>query len=243
MKISCLMPTYNRASTPAGMQLLREAVGCFLSQDYLDKELLIGNDTPGQHLNCNHPQVRCLNHHQRFTTLGAKLAWMIEEAYGSLLCRWDDDDISLPHRLSFSAAALGDRMEWRPGNYWWYQNGKPHQVTEVAHAGNTHVMALWRYQVLDAIGGYPITTGNEDQQFNQRLVEADITPLRNDCLDQADIFYVYRWGVSDRHLSGQGGDSDTLQAHWNDIGRQPVAHGTFHIEPAEWQLPGQWVKQ
>ncbi len=45
VKISCLCPTYNRGS--GKLNLLQEAVECFRRQDNPDRELIIGNDTPG----------------------------------------------------------------------------------------------------------------------------------------------------------------------------------------------------
>ena len=119
MTITCLMPTYNRAT--GAMHLLEEAVESFLRQDCPDKELIICNDTPGQTLRCDAPGVVVLNTGRRFRTLSDKIQYMIDHSTGTYLCRWDDDDIHLPHRLSYSFRRLSEyteRLEWRSTNYW-----------------------------------------------------------------------------------------------------------------------------
>lgn len=224
------------------MSLLGNAVASFLDQDHEDRELLIGNDTPGQELVCEAPGVRVLNFPERFTTLGAKLAAMVALASGGCLCRWDDDDYSLPWRLSLSAAMLGDRLEWRPSNYWWYQSRKPGVLAEVTRPGNTHVMAIWRREVLDIIGGYPLTTGDEDQEFNRRLAGAGLGPLGGaGDLPPGEIFYVYRWGVSTRHLSSAGGTRAELDGQYEAIGGEPIPRGEFQITPRRWELPAKRI--
>ena len=50
--VSCIMPTYGRPLCVA------ESVALFLAQDYPAKELLIGNDCPGQSLLAELPGVR-----------------------------------------------------------------------------------------------------------------------------------------------------------------------------------------
>lgn len=235
MRISCLMPTYNRPTNHP--HLLAHAVASFLSQDWPDKELIIGNDCPEQELLCDCPGVVVLNYHQRFQSLGRKIEDMAKRATGELLCRWDDDDWSMPWRLSYSAAKIGDRLEWRPANYWWYQAGRPDRVTEVLHAGNTHVMAIWRPAVLNWLGGYPDRTGDEDQAFNLGLAEAGISPMRNQRIPLDEIFYVYRWGVSATHLSGGGGRVEQLRASYERIGSAQKKAGRHVIVPTRWEVP------
>jgi len=232
--ISCLCPTYNRC--PADQWLLEEAIMAFLLQDYPRKELIVCNDTPGQTLACDLPGVRMFNLPERFSTLSSKIQWMIEQAGGDMLCRWDDDDISLPHRLSYSLARLGEnRWEWRAENYLYCPKGGDPQ--EVGGAANTHVMSLWRRELLEQIGGYPAgRSGDEDQEFNRALAAASILAKagiheRGELIPSDEIYYLYRWGVSPRHLSGVGGPQPGHQAHWDAIGAQPVAAGRFELRP------------
>lgn len=224
--VTCLMPTFNRY--PLNSYLVEEAVESFLRQDYPNRELIICNDAPGQTLAyaCNvHPRVRVYNMRERFPTLGDKLRFMIAESSGELLCRWDDDDISLPHRLSLSVAKLGDKLEWHPRNYWY----DPCHLIESSGHGNSHVTAIFRKELLKRFD-YPVThSGCEDQQFNQLLKEHNIEPT-NEMLPQSEMFYLYRWGTGGQHLSGVGGNT-TMQAFYEKLGNQKIATDTFEIKP------------
>ena len=225
--VSCLCPTFNRC--PNKQWLLEEAIECFSRQDYLKCELIVCNDTPGQRLLYNHNRVRVFNRDERFPTLSDKLIWMIEQAQGDLLCRWDDDDISLPHRLSYSVNKLGDSLEWRANNHW-YTPGNNIEG-ESHNGGNSHTRSIWRREVLDRIGGYPPKrSGDEDQQFN-RLLALHRINTDGATIPTKDIFSLYRWGVSE-HLSATSQPGPTaLQQHYNDLAERPIAQGNFVLRP------------
>lgn len=228
MKITCIMPTYNRF--PHDRWMVDEAVECFLRQDYKDKELLILNDAPRQKILCDAPCVRVINYPRRFDTLSDKIQSGIDHASGDVLCRWDDDDLSLPWRLSLSAKGLGDKLEWRAENYWWENYGQ--EWKQVVGPGNTHTMAVFTHECLDKIGGYPAKrVGDEDQEFNKALRLARINE-RGVVLKLEDIFYVYRWGLG-RHLSA-GGAGEGLRRQWDAIGKRDVLPGVYRVEP-QWR--------
>lgn len=235
MKISCLCPTFNRY--PQLSFLLEESVECFLRQDYADKELLILNDTPGQKLTYDGPdrgRVRIFNSQIRLPDLSAKIQYLIDRAAGDSFCRWDDDDLCLPWRLSYSAARLGDRIEWRPENFWFANGANPWK--EDHHPGNTHVAGIFRREALRAIGGrYPAGfSGGEDLTFNRLLAEAG-HPQRGELIATEEMFYVYRWGTGSSHLSGvSDGSQRPHQAHWDAIGRQAIVPGSFEVLP-QWR--------
>lgn len=221
MLISCILPTYNRY--PSLGFLLEEAVESFLRQDHEDRELVICNDCPGQYLVFNHPQVRVLNLLTRFPSLGQKLQYIIEQCQGDYLCRWDDDDISLPHRLSLSAARIRGRLEWHPQNYWYMPGDILYH--DMSH-GNTHISAIFTREVVELMNGYPDGFGDEDQKFNNNLARLQL--LDNRCfLEPEEMFYLYRWGTGSQHLSGTG----HLEKAYNQIGKQPVTEGTIQIRP------------
>lgn len=236
MLISCLLPTFNRY--PANGWLVEEAVESFLRQDYPNKELIICNDTPGQVLIFNHPQVRVINTADRFPTLGAKIHWMLERAEGNYVCRWDDDDISLPWRLSLSRDHICHNkhsdtefaMEWRPESHWY--DPKHGSLSITTHPGNTHIMSIWHKDIILKGGvqypGKPCPSGCEDQTFNRFLWDQGY-PRFGDTLPPDKIFYLYRWGVCSTHLSGKGG-GQTMQATYTDLARH-VSEGTFEIRP------------
>lgn len=252
MLISCLCPTYNRY--PQLGFLLEESVECFLRQDHADKELLILNDTPGQKLRFDHPQIRIFNSERRLPDLSAKIQYLLDRAHGDVFCRWDDDDLSLPWRLSYSLARLGDEPEWRPENFWFASGNdvlvagndvlvarNPAPWKEDHHPGNSHIMAIFRRAAIDLIGGrYPAGfSGGEDLTFNRLLAEAghprssaQETPPRGELVPTEEMFYVYRWGTGSRHLSGvSDGSARPHQAHWDALGRLPVERGAFTIQP------------
>lgn len=234
MLVSCLCPTFNRY--PHLGHLLEEAVDSFGRQDYPDRELIICNDTPGQELflPVSHSfarKVRIFNVDKRFATLSEKIQFMIDQAQGEVLCRWDDDDIHLPHRLSYSIERLRDKLEWRAENYW-YDTGT---LVEAHGVGNTHIMSVWRREVLEKFphGKYPIGhSGNEDQTFNRYLTEYASIP-HGERIPLKDIFYLYRWGTGSTHLSGiAGGPKDNPhQQHYDQIGKRPIEAEPFVIHP------------
>jgi glycosyltransferase involved in cell wall biosynthesis len=229
MRVSCLMPTFGRGHC---RHLVEEAVYSFLVQDYPDKELIILNDTPGLRLHYGgDSRVRVINQNFRFATLSTKLQAMIPRATGDVLCRWDDDDISLPWRLSLSLERLRATggEEWHPDAYWYWPIGD-RLYRNVGH-GNSHITSVWTRAALAKIGGYPAgLSGNEDQAFNTKLLEAGL--FNEEAIDTENIFYLYRWGVSEHHLSGAKADAmGGCQDHYNRIGERPQVGGEVHLEP------------
>lgn len=233
MKISCLMPTFNRVNI--NPELVNEAVNSFLIQTYNNKELIICNDAPGQTIQFNHPQVKVINAPQRFETLSHKIRFMIGHADGDAFCRWDDDDISLPWRLQMSVHNLGDKDEWRCERHFYSEKNVIKKIT--LYPGNSHNMSIWTRTVLNKFGnGYPMhlnVMGSEDQAFNQALVRMGY-PLNGTTLEDVRmIFYIYRWGVTQHHLSGHPNN-------WTRIASEPIPNGTFKITPS-WRI--NYVKQ
>src|ERR1017187_5707985 len=98
--ISCMCLTFGRPQ-----RILEEAVYSFLNQDYAGpKELLILNDFAQQTIFFEHPQVTVVNLSERFGSVGEKRNAAAALCRHDLLAVWDDDDIYLPHRLSFSVS-------------------------------------------------------------------------------------------------------------------------------------------
>ena len=226
MRITCLMPTYNRF--PNNSTIVNEAVNSFLIQSHQDKELIICNDTPDQVLSLNHPDVVVLNVPQRFNSLTEKLRFMISNATGEYFCRWDDDDINLPWRLELSANKVQGKDEWRCENHYYAPSNVISKITEFP--GNSHNMSIWSRKVLAKFGnGYPMHTtpfGGEDQVFNSALVNMGY-PLHGELLEPTMIFYIYRFGVTGNHLSGKPNN-------WDNIAKEPVTKGSFLIKP-KWE--------
>jgi hypothetical protein len=180
---------------------------------------------------------------------------MLEQAQGNYICRWDDDDISLPWRLSYSVAKLFGAtppkgtlrgmsqwrwdppsgfptlMEWRPENHWYFPKGG--KLQETKHPGNTHIMSIWhRDLILKQNVAYPgrvCPSGYEDQTFNQHLFKLGY-PRYGDILPTPYMFYLYRWGTGSLHLSGKGG-GERMQQTYRELADTPIVEGTFDLKP------------
>lgn len=100
-KVSAYCPTYARP------YLLEEAIESFLQQDYQgEKELIILNDYDGHTLHYDHPEIKIFNVSKHIKPIGKKYNETAKLCTGDILVTWDDDDISLPHRISLSVNKL-----------------------------------------------------------------------------------------------------------------------------------------
>jgi hypothetical protein len=209
-----------------------EAVESFLRQDYEEKELIVCNDTPMQRLTCERRGVRVINLPERFASLGEKIRYMIDAAEGDAFCRWDDDDINLPHRLRLSVERLGKGYEWHPKNYVYAPLGSQWKI-DARHA-NVHVSAIFTRACVEKMGGYPVVqSGCEDQAFMRELQGYGI-PSQESILSREEIFYIYRWDVGN-HLSGVKRPGwDALQEKYEAMGKDKIEEGLFEINP-KWQ--------
>jgi glycosyltransferase involved in cell wall biosynthesis len=223
--VSCLCPTFGRCGS-SWQYLLEEAVESFLRQTDVHSELLILNDQPAQEVAFEHPRVRVINHKERFGTLGEKYNALVSLAAGSLLAPWEDDDISLPHRLELSRERLGERDYYNPRRYWFLN----HEGLHWDHAmGVGHNLSLFRRRAWQAVGGYPAVTGSQDVEMDQRLASHPRVCCRveEEPLPLAEWYYIYRWGASPCHLSGQR----DMQGLYDSLGAAPGAAGRFMLTP------------
>jgi Sec-independent protein translocase protein TatA len=223
--VSCVCPTYNRP--PNYQHLLEEAIESFLRQDYPNKELIVLNDCPGQELICDGPGVRVVNVAARFLPgVGDKRNAGVGLARGELIAPWDDDDISLPWRLSFSVERLGDADYFNPRCYWFLDNDGLHFDHSVGYAHNA---SLFRRAAFEGVGRYPSVPLGSDAALDAALSRLAhvVDPLRGDKkLTRSEWFYIYRWGVSPVHVSGSG-----VENFYGEIGKLPVVEGRFHLFP------------
>lgn len=203
-RISCVMPTYGR---PAYVD---EAAWMFLQQDYPNKELVILNDCPGQTYICDLPEgagVRVINAPERFATLGAKRNACIEEAQGELIAVWDDDDVYLPWRLSYSVTQMqaGEMAFFRGRDFWAYWgSGELHHNQSVpgwaGHPNTLFTKALWR-----SVEGYPSVDIGEDSTFYDRVERALGDSACSRPIPPEDRFFIMRGKSQYPHLSIAGG--------------------------------------
>lgn len=221
--VSCICPTYNRA--PGYLHLLNETVSSFLRQTYpaTHRELLILNDTPGQELLCNHPGIRIINLPDRFDSLGQKFNYAIERASGDVILPWEDDDISLPHRVEQAVGKLEGFDYWNPQQSWYLEGNALHHGH---NHGVCHNGSAFTRKAFNEVAGYPHTSGAQDAMMDYAL-KASVS-VNPDVLKSPDQWsYVYRWGSSNCHLSG----STNHEAFYQTVGKWPIEQGQYLIFP------------
>ena len=197
--VSCFCLTYGRP------RILEEAVHSFLQQDYAGpKEMIVLNDYADQVLAFDHPEVQVINLPRRFRSLGEKLNAAVALASHDLLFVWDDDDIYLPHRLSFSVVNFEPRKGLFKVETAWLWN---HHVLSGPVRNLFHAASCWSRDLFEAVRGYPADGSGCDQIFEKRLATGFPGSVQPWEVAPEEIYYVYRWGGTDSyHLSVQGGD-------------------------------------
>jgi cellulose synthase/poly-beta-1,6-N-acetylglucosamine synthase-like glycosyltransferase len=224
--VSCICPTYGRP--PAYQHLLEEAIESFLRQDYPNKELIVLNDCPGQELVCDAPGVRVVNAPERFATLGEKYNAAVDLAHGDLLAPWEDDDISLPWRLSLSVERLGDADYFNPQRYWFLDDAGLHFDHDMGYG---HNLSLFTRRAFEAVGGYPAISGAQDAVMDGAL-RSKVGCVQGvghgqEELSRREWYYIYRWGVQPVHFSASAAPENLYE----EVGMRPVQSGSFRLHP------------
>jgi glycosyltransferase involved in cell wall biosynthesis len=99
--VSCIMPTCNRRTFAS------QAINYFLRQDYPNRELVIvddGSDAVDDLIPVDE-RIRYIRLGEK-ATVGAKRNLACEEARGTIIAHWDDDDWHAPHRLRYQVETL-----------------------------------------------------------------------------------------------------------------------------------------
>ncbi len=193
-RVSCQCITYGRTT------LLDEAVECFLRQDYPgEKELVILNDLPTLRLHFEHPEVRVINLPYRMRTIGEKRNACVALGTGEIVFVWDDDDISLPHRISYSLARMTNHRYYKADKIWYWTSGK---LKGLPHKSVCHPMGCWSIEFFGEVGGYPPMQSGQDAVLEKRFKGPD---RRVEPTDPTDVYYIYRFpGTGSYHLSSSG---------------------------------------
>ena len=221
--VTCLCPTYGR------FESLRDAVACFLLQDYPEKRLLILDDSisavPFPRSNqtlreTNLPESARHWKTTRFETLGHKRQALIEAAESPLVAHWDDDDLYLPWHLSMLVEALqaSGKACVKPGAGWfgkgprtgWKNSQHPH------HNVFEGQMLFDRKAALD-LGGYPPLDSGQAKALLVKFARAGQLHKWNP--PDAEVSYVYRWADGADHVSARG-KRGSRDADWG--GGEPI---------------------
>lgn len=194
--ITCVCPTHGRA------HIIGEAVEAFERQDYPGElELLIVNDCPEQPLACTRPGVRVVNLPKWIENFSAKMNRTMEQVRTPWTAVWEDDDLSLPHRLAYSMDRIrhdGCRA-FRQCRAWYFD----HNIQETRPRNLFWGSAVFQTACWEQMGGAALDAPM-DQSAWARL-EAGFPHLVDDPAP-ADTHFIYRWGgLAVSHWSGVGG--------------------------------------
>lgn len=205
--VSCICPTYGR------VELLEEAIESFLRQDYPGrKELIILNDYAGQTLVFDHPEVRVINLPMRFHSVGETYKAAVALATHDLIFVWHDDDIYLPHRLSYTVAQLEPETGFfKSDKAWFWNDGKLSAPDgNLLQNGNLlHGGSCWRRSFLNKLQGYPHITAGYDRAVERLAKLEDPMAITVPPIKPADAYYIYRGnGTGSYHLSATAATED-----------------------------------
>ncbi len=218
--VSCQCITYGRT------HLLDEAVESFLRQDYAGpKELVILNDYEGLMLECDVPGVRVINLPYRMKTIGEKRNACVALCKGTVIFVWDDDDISLPHRISHSLARMKDHRYYKPQFSWFWTEGA---IERKPMANVTHPMGAWSTAFFDEVGGYPHVQSGQDLGIENRFIAHNRTI--DHMITAEDLYYIYRHGTTGSYHLSQWGAGEGFQQAEQYIKSKNIS-GTYKISP------------
>jgi len=218
-------------------RMVEEAVYSFLNQDYAgDKELLILNDFDRQTIAFHHPQVTVVNVPSRFHTVGEKRNAAAALCRHDLLAVWDDDDICLPHRLSFSVSRYDDKKRFFKPTRAFSLN---HGVLGGPNRNQYHASSLWHRSLFDEVGGYAHMGSGEDGDIEAKFRKVIGAAKDYESIQPHEVFYLYRWGgTQSYHLSAFGRDGDGKSANdkirehaLDQLAEGKIQSGTIVLRP------------
>ena len=191
-KVSCYCATFGRP------HLLEESIESFLRQDYGgEKELIVLNDCTDQELNCEHPNVLIENSEHRIVPLGRKFNETIKLCTGDILLPWEDDDIFLPWRISYSLAHMRDEFFH---TYQALYENTPGNLTPARGLFQCN-MAISAERMRKVKGYAEKDIAAIDFHLFMKLGGPSMTQV----IPKDDIFYIYRWETTNSyHGSGWG---------------------------------------
>jgi glycosyltransferase involved in cell wall biosynthesis len=200
--VSCMCLTFGRPK-----HIIEEAVQSFLQQDYRGrKELVILNDFDKQRIVFNHPEVKVVNVSKRYESIGEKRNACVRMCSYDHIAVWDDDDIYLPHRLSYSMMMYDPLKRYFKPSKAWVMNDN---VVSGPQSNLYHSGSMWHRSLFDAVDGYAHMGSGEDMDLELKF-EKIIGPGKNyDEIKPEEIYYIYRWaGTNSYHLSAFGVDKE-----------------------------------
>lgn len=195
--VSCLCSTFGR------YRVLREAITCFLEQDYKNKELIILNNHPIRLAQPNLPQVRLINK-SGFPTLGDCRNFLLNMAKGEFVRTWDDDDLYMPWAISqgVEGMLIGNSCDaFKPQLSWFFKGNWPDVIMELG--GNQYEASWTTWTDVAKKHGYKSSGGDEHSPlFAMSIREEIVRPS-----------YIYRWDTPLHRISGLLGSVSIEEQH------------------------------
>lgn len=220
--ISCVCPTFGKTKH------LEEAVESFHRQTYPNKELIIFNNYPHMDIIYEHPEVTVVNYKEDIYSIGACRNEGNKYAKGEYICTWDDDDISLPDRLSRQLNALlyyanrGGRKYAGASitNAWYSENNVIIKPIEKFMSSSLISTSYW------VDNNYPLVD-DDDQWMYYKMMHEGKMVYANLTIPQ----YIYRWATGTYHVSGLNLSPKEQRANmmmWADASSLP---SQYHLNP------------
>lgn len=181
--------------------------------------MIILNDNPTQKLHCNFQGIRVINLDTRIPSLGQKYNVLASLAEGTIILPWEDDDVSLPHRISDSVDRIGDTAWFHPRGSWFHDRRGLHWTHSHGYLVNASAI---RKEFIEAVP-FANVSGNQDADWYVRATLLTV-PSHRYYQHPREWSYVYRWGMR-QHLSGF---TDTERAYRDADKGLP---GTYEIVP------------
>jgi hypothetical protein len=190
----------------------------------VETELVILNDCPEQPISCTAAGVRVINLPQPINDASEKFNAAVAQATGELIAWWEDDDISLPHRLRMSMVML-ERYgaEYiKPATAFVWQDGRISEHTQnLFFGGSMFRRALW-WSAGGAVVGSP-------PDLSAHLAMSKCGRWAGPPIGKRDTWFVYRWGgIAVHHDSAVSG---TNQDRFRAFRHRTLTHPEFRPGP------------
>lgn len=190
--ISVLTLTYKRH------HLLEEAIYSFLQQNADDCEMVIINDNADVDYIYSHPNVRIINHKERFPSISSKIEWGYKQCKYDYIYRLDDDDLLTPWALK----NVKEDILNNPG-YEIYRSKGMYLFTNNIYEGESGSVNNGNVYTKDYLNRiiFPNKSFGED---------SDITFGNSAKIYESKLKHtmIYRWGMNTLHVSGMGNQTN-----------------------------------
>jgi hypothetical protein len=155
--------------------------------------------------------------------VGEKRNACVSLCRGDVIFPWDDDDISLPWRISLSLKHKGDKRYFKSTSAWLWQNGK---IGDKPRKNIYHAMGCWDNSLFQEVDGYPHIQSGQDCEIEKRFDKTGERKVTR--LSDNEIYYIYKFGGTGHvHLSAHGWNKG-----WIEMGKEkPMLMGEIKLNP------------